>query len=460
MRLRAAGVLCIVLSCMALCCAAVRAASAPNDRVWLLASDIHLNPFNDSPYPILFGTDTNPALFKSALATMKREVPNPSVVLLPGDFFVHNFPKVAHRNRPSQSADSTGIDTMRTIVRLFEQTYPNAQFVIAMGNNDAPCGDYRVDVKDPFIAAVARLWAPLIDRHNAAPQFASSFVRGGYYTATLPVRGVRMVVLNTVLFSSQYRGTCGGGGNAGKNELTWLNETLRDTPSGTSNIVMMHIPPGFDTFSTETTRGFVPWAFLKPRDNIALINELSNPADHVAYAIAGHMHRFDFRIANGVPIVVFGSISPVYRNNPAFYALHVAADGSLADIDAYAYDEWTQQWTPGRSFNRTWNVDRIDAASLGQIHARLENNPALRRAWDRASSGWPSNPNIMWAVWGRFWRVPWCAQTVLGSGFAQCAHIEHRVAFLVALVIAAIVILLTFVIIVIVRSLKRSRHSV
>jgi hypothetical protein len=102
----------------------------------------------------------------------------------------------------------------------------------------------------------------------------------------------------------------------------------------------------------------------------------------------------------------------------------------------------------------------MDAAALGQIHARLEHDPALRRAWDRASSGWPSNPNIMWAVWGRFWRVPWCAQTVLGSGFAQCAHIEHRVAFLVALVIAAIVILLTFVIIVIVRSLKRSRHSV
>jgi hypothetical protein len=428
--------------------------------VWLIASDIHLNPFNDAPYPVLFGTDTNLALFKSALQTMKRDVPNPGVILLPGDFFVHNFPRVARRARPGQSAEATGIETMRAIAHAFARVYPNAQYAIAMGNNDAPCGDYRVDVKDPFIGAVARIWAPLIDKHNSAPNFIASFERGGYYTVTLPVHGVRMVVLNTVLFSSQYRGTCGGGGNAAKNEMTWLNETLRAAPAGTRNIVMMHIPPGFDTFSTETTRGFVPWAFLQSRYNAALVSALSNPADRVPYAIAGHMHRFDFRIVDGVPLVVFGSISPVYRNNPAFYAMRVGSDGSLDDIDAYAFDEWTQTWTPARSFDHEWSVGRIDAASLGQIHARLESDPNLRSAWDRASSGWPSNPHIMWAVWGRFWRVPWCAQTVLGAGFAQCAHIEHRVAFLVTVVIAVVVVVLALVIIVIVRSLKRSESRV
>jgi hypothetical protein len=460
MRFRAAVVLCVVLACVAAWCAVANAANAPNDRVWLVASDIHLNPFNDAPYPVLFGTDTNLVLFRSALQTMKREVPNPALVVLPGDFFVHNFPKIAHRNRPEQTPETTGIETMRSIAHLLAQAYPNAQFAIAMGNNDAPCGDYRVDVKDPFIAAVARIWAPLVDRHNAAPGFTASFVRGGYYTVALPVRGMRMVVLNTVLFSSQFRGTCGGGGNAAKNEMTWMNATLRATPANVRNVVMMHIPPGFDTFSTETVRGFVPWAFLQSRYNSSLIDALSNPSNRVAYALAGHMHRFDFRIVDGVPLVVFGSISPVYRNNPAFYAMHVTPDGSLADIDAYAFDEWTQAWTPARSFDRAWNVDRIDAVSLGRIHARLEGDPALRSAWDRASSGWPSNPHIMWAVWGRFWRVPWCAQTVLAGGFAQCAHIEHRFAFLVTAIVAAVVVVLACVIIVIVRSLKRSRHRV
>jgi len=84
-------------------------------------------------------------------------------------------------------------------------------------------------------------------------------------------------------------------------------------------------------------------------------------------------------------------------------------------------------------------VDRIDAPNLRRVHARLESDPAMRRAWDAASSAWPSNPNVMWEMWGAAnWRIPWCAQTELGAGFERCAGIEDRANLLRGAPIAAV----------------------
>jgi sphingomyelin phosphodiesterase acid-like 3 len=408
-------------------CGWVEAAEAT--QTWLVVSDIHLDPFNRSSYPSLPGRDTNLALFSSALAEMRRDVPNPSMVLLPGDFLVHNFPAVARRDESGASVNGAGLNAMRFIEAAFARAYPHARFAIALGNNDAPCGDYHSDIGDDYLASLTRLWAPLIDRQGAAPTFASTFSHGGYYTVALPIAGFRLVVLNTILFSSEFKGACTGRATGGaREELEWTKATLQATPAGLRNVVMMHIPPGYDAVSTQATKGFVPWAFLNANDNAALIAALTDERDRVAYAFAGHTHRFDFRLIGDVPMLLFGSISPIYSNNPAFYAVRVRSDGLLRDIDVYTYDEWSGVWTPRRSFDRTWSVERIDAPALNRIHERLAVEPAMRQRWDLASNGWPSNPDGAWATWGRWWRISWCAQTVLQSGFARCAGIERRVA--------------------------------
>jgi Calcineurin-like phosphoesterase len=413
----------------------------------LVVSDIHLDPYNHWSDPSLPGRDTNVALFDDALRQMRHDVPNPAVVLLPGDFFVHNFPAVVRRRGSRGSVNAAGLQTMRFIAAAFGQTYPRARFAIALGNNDAPCGDYRANVEDDYLASVARIWAPLIDREGAAPGFERAFSRAGYYTTALPLKGLRLVVLNTILFSSQFKGSCTRAPDRAADELSWMSATLEARPPGTRNIVMMHVPPGYDAFSTELTKGFIPWAFLQPDDNAALVAALSAKRNRVAYAFAGHTHRFDFRLVGDVPMLVFGSLSPVYRNNPSFYAVEVGTDGSLRDIVAYAYDDWNGEWIGGHSFDRTWNADRIDTATLEHIHQRLATDPAMRHAWDLASSGWPSSSNGAYLTWGRLWRASWCAQTVMQSGFAQCAQIERRVILgrlLVVLVIACVVAVLAF----------------
>jgi hypothetical protein len=408
-------------------------------QVWLAASDIHLDAYARSARPSPVGQDANPALLASALAAMRRAVPNPTLVLIPGDFLMHEFARRVRAHSAALAPDDAGIATMRVIASAFERTFPHAEFAIAMGNNDAPCGDYRSAANSAYLASVARIWEPLVNRGGAAPDFAASFGRYGHYTSAVPGLRLRLVVLNAIPFSIEYAGTCAGdAAHAAAREAAWLQSTLSRSPPDERNVIMMHIPPGFDAFATQYVHGFLAWPYLKPAYSAWLASVLRASANHVAYAIAGHAHRFDFRLDGSVPIVVLGSISPIYGNNPAFYRVRVGADGALRDIDTFAYDEATAAWLPGRSFARTWGVDAIDAPSLARIHARLAADAAMRRQWNAQANGWPSDV-VRRGIWGRWWRISWCAQTTLTAGFQACAGIERRVALArLALVVAAL----------------------
>lgn len=412
------------------------AASSSGAQVWLALSDIHLDLFDRSPTPSSYDADPNLALFESALARMKRAEPNPAVVLLPGDFLMHDFR--GHLRPGEGPAEEAQIRTMRWIAGAFAQAFPKAQFAIAIGNNDAPCGDYRSADGSAYLRRVAAIWAPLVDRRGASPAFASSFARGGYYTAALPIHGLRLVVLNTVPFSSQYRGNCGfSEPHAASQQLNWLQATLRATPSNSRTVVMMHIPPGFDAFSTEYVHGFLAWPYLKSQYTQQLADALSSPRSRIAYAIAGHAHRFDFRLAGNVPIVVLGALSALFANNPTFYALKVAPDGSLRDMDLYAFDERSASWEPPRSFDRLWHVAAIDGDALDRLHRQLAESAGLRARWDAQSIGWVADPSLR-GTWNRgTWRVAWCAQRVPTPDFATCAGIATRVWILPILLAAA-----------------------
>jgi sphingomyelin phosphodiesterase acid-like 3 len=419
------------------------APSRADAQTWLAISDIHLDPFDRSSRPSRFTFDSNAALLRSAIDRMKRAVPDPAVILIPGDFLVHHFADRVRGSGTRATPDQAGLLTMQLIASSFARAFPKAQFAIALGNNDSPCGDYRSADGSPYLARVARIWAPLVDRNHSAPDFAASFARGAHYTQTLPVAGLRLVVPNSLLFSQEYRGNCGAPGTDPANELGWLRRALRNTRPGDRNVIMMHIPPGFDPFSTQYVKGFLAWPFLRARYDRSFTGILEANVGRIAYAIAGHAHRFDFRLAGEVPIVVLGSLSPVLRNNPAFYTLRVASDGSLGDIGVHTFDEPLQKWLPGRSFDAVWGTTRIDAASLARLHGRLGADPALRRAWGAQSAGWPDTEGTRAGAWGtHWWRVQWCAQTSLGPQYAACAQIQGRVRLLRILLIASVVALI------------------
>ncbi len=422
-------------------------AAEPRSAPWLVVSDLHYSPFLHGDRPSRFGYDTNDALFDSLLAQLKASDPNAPVVILAGDFLAHGFP------RAKASA------TMAYIAERFDHTFPHAQFVITLGNNDSDCGDYEATLDGPFLRDVANAWQPLVDRHGAAPDFVRTFSHDGGYVATLPRENLRAVAVNDVYDTARYRDPCGGGDPAATS-IGDLDRTLQSGPSNDRTWLVTHVPPGIDAYSTShlAHRLFVV-PFMRPGAREALVRAIGNARDHVSLVITGHVHHFSFRLsdashpAHDVPILVAPSVSPIFGNSPGYLTLAVDADGAVRDVAETSYLDGRWQRIGDLASE---GVARFTAPELAAYHARLERNRTLADRFVRLYMGgaWPE-------ISPKTYRVYWCAATALGVTEAQrCMSSGGFGVFtgraLVALAILALVI--GCVAVAIVRAVRRRRR--
>ncbi|HET9096633.1 MAG TPA: metallophosphoesterase [Candidatus Baltobacteraceae bacterium] len=384
-------------------------------RHWLLATDLHVEPGRGRALPAAYARDTNWALLDSTVAQMRKADPAPQVVVLSGDFLAHHFA----RSVPLAER------TMARIARTFDAAFPHAQFVIVPGNNDDPCGDYRATPGSAYFRYFAHLWAPLVDRNGAAPDFERSFGEYGWYTARLP-GGLRAIALDSVYWSVVYRRCANYHPDAPQRELRWFAQSLEGLPRGTRALVVMHIPPGVDPHSTLITHRLLIVPFLSEDVSREITRIFSEHAQAIGFVIAGHTHRDDFRLFGGVPMLLAPSVSPVYENNPAFLRLDLASGGVLQDYRPFFYDEWSGRWRAGQSFDQTFGVKAFSAADLATIHARLAADPELRARWARMFMSQSGDRDINSGTW----RTYWCAQNELAAGFVGCAGLGRRVELL------------------------------
>ena len=374
---------------------------------WLVISDVHYDPFARNREPSPLSKDTNGALLDSLLTELKRAYPAPPVVFITGDFLAHNF-------RASAAAS-----TMKYLAGRFDRTYPNAQFVMVVGNNDSDCGDYELQLGGAFLHAVALAWEPLVNRHGAAPGFVASFSRDGGYTATLPRPGLRAVALNDVYDSIRYRDACGGHTNPAATSLSQLSSELRGGQSSGKNWIVTHVPPGIDAFSTaHLAHRFLIVPFMRSGAHERLVTTINDPRNRVALVLAGHTHKFSYRLsaagsAYDVPMLLAPSVSPIFLNSPSFLALDVGPTGEIGNIAETSYVDGRWQRIGDLA---SLGVARFDVRSLEGLQQRLARDADLRIRFATLYSGagvrdiTPEN-----------WQTYWCAATELTtSGFGRC----------------------------------------
>ena len=156
---------------------------------------------------------------------------------------------------------------------------------------------------------------------------------------------------------------------------------------------------------------------MRPHAGDALAALALDPRDRVALAIAGHTHKFGYRlIASGaarVPMLLVPSVSPIFYNGPSFLEVPVDSDGALGDVTEFSYVDGAWQRLGDLA---SLGVPRFTAPALEALQGKLADDATLRTAFSFLYSG-GGPPEIT----QRNWRSYWCAATNLStSAYESC----------------------------------------
>jgi sphingomyelin phosphodiesterase acid-like 3 len=241
----------------------------------------------------LLGKDANYGILKSALANMKRRLPNPAFIVIAGDFIWHGA-------KPKDSILKK--KTLQFIAQLFKDNFPTVTLIPAMGNNDTYGNDYELqDAK--FLNDFADAWSP------ALPKSATAELKSqGYYTVKKDK--VKFIVINgaSLAYGSQYQEQADA-------QLTWLQTALANPE--TKNVwIISHIPVGLNGYNNKNM-----WNV----DNAqTYVNSVVANSAKVKFGIASHTHLNEFKVfydKSGKPVTymrVVPSICSNHYNNPSF----------------------------------------------------------------------------------------------------------------------------------------------
>lgn len=404
---------------------------------FLVISDIHFNPMGQlsksqfqtlhdlpadqwgnfliqlAPQPNGLGQDSNYALMTSALDAAQKRLPEPAFVLYPGDFLAHDWQATYDKLAPQTIAENPEAfrqftnKALMVISAEFEKRFPRTPILATLGNDDSYCGDYWIQPGGSFLKAFAETWRPRLGDPATQASFDETFPRLGAYRADLPgFAQDRLLVLNSVLWSGSYCCAYHAPGNQnccecsnpgtqpGRELMAWFKQELAQAKLDGKRIwLLMHVPPGLDSYVEEKSSGKSKAAEMWTDEFItrylALIDEYRDIL-HVSFT--GHTHMDDYRIdqIDGEPVLlhkISPAVSPIFGNNAAFQVFHTADDSSLithwechmlnlASLPKAPLPAWRQEYDS----RRTYGLEEVTARSMTALLQKMRANPTEEHA--------------------------------------------------------------------------------
>jgi sphingomyelin phosphodiesterase acid-like 3 len=396
----------------------------------LLVSDFHFNPLADpaladqlvqapvaqwdaifatstvtaySPY----GTDTNFLLLQSALAEMQARAPHPDVVLITGDFLVHQLQRIfdASVTAPTQEGYVAFADKTEQYLALkLAGTFPDAQLVPTLGDWDTT-GAITGYPDAAFIAAFASTWTAAVNRLGGAPGIQDTFAAGGYFSTDFPVDpGGRLVVLYTQPWAAECASGCGtDAGSPGAIELAWLASQLDDARRRGQRVWLLgHIPPGVGATATaqNTAQGGACPGAIVPYYADAYATQLQalyrEYRGTIAFGFFAHEHSDDFRLLrDSVGSPIFGmklvpSIAPLHGNAPAFVVIaYDPAAGAMTDATTFRLTNLAAAtttapgaWEEEYGFDQAYGQSAFDTTGVAGAVTGIQTDAAARATYE------------------------------------------------------------------------------
>lgn len=362
------------------------------------------------------GNDTNYALMVSTLAAAAKSFPDAPFVLYSGDFLGHNWQRQYDALAPRTLEDDPDAyhaftkKALRLIASEFQSHFPNSVILPTLGNEDAFCSDYWIQPNGHFLEAFADIWKPLLKDTIDRSEFVASFNAHGCYVADLPAfSNHKLIVLNSLLWSDSYcdeynspiknKTNCcdcsDAGTTPGEAQFTWFEEQLLSAQKNGKKVwLLMHIPPGLDSYTEEQSGGRNAAAHFWSVDfTDRYLKLLDQYREVIQLSFAGHTHKDDYRIdsPNGSPALltkIIPSVSPIFGNNPAFQVFQV-------DVETDELTNWkthflglkfadnkkpTRQWAIEYDAHEAYGLDNFNAETITNLFEIMRKHPSDSQA--------------------------------------------------------------------------------
>eukprot|EP01095_Lingulamoeba_sp_RSL-Kostka_P012291 TRINITY_DN483_c3_g1_i1.p1 TRINITY_DN483_c3_g1~~TRINITY_DN483_c3_g1_i1.p1 ORF type:complete len:447 (-),score=88.84 TRINITY_DN483_c3_g1_i1:675-2015(-) len=309
-----------------------------NDQLtFFQLSDVHLNPYYDgnapasgyckqsnvksyeanldSNYPFgKYNCDTPFILLNNTLQQMKDINPNPTMIVLNGDYVGHAM--------PSKNVSWEVIQVASNTINTY---FPNTLVIPALGNNDFTSDyHYPLDTNTEWLNNLSFFWKSL---NWLTDDQQNTFIYGGYYSTDIPNFPYRIITLNTLLYSQSYVATNDTSVTKPTNpddlpedpydQFQWLKTELEDSKQQNKKAILSyHIPPGIDAYSA------LSYYYDKYQSQFESI--VKEYKDTIYLQFGAHSHADEYMIMwddNNSPIssiLLNPSLSPVFDNNPSF----------------------------------------------------------------------------------------------------------------------------------------------
>jgi len=426
-ELRRAAACLVALLALAVAGARDESRAAGERGTFLHVSDIHLDPFATAgvarellfrgvdqwrarllrePEQAMagFGEDTNFPLLDSSAAALRAAAPEADFTIFTGDLLAHDFEAKAAKafgvDERSAEVEAFAVATTNFVTRTLGRAIPGRPVIIALGNNDSACGDYRIVPGGPYLAATRATMRELLGNLEVDPDFDRTWLAGGYYGVRHPSRpGITILVINDILWSHDYRDACGADGlAAGKAMLEWLRARLHHhRRTGGKVWLVHHIPIGYDAYGTTKVADkrcpARPVPFLRQpfaRDFTELIRDHGAIIDA---GFSGHIHFDDFRLLKsrrGEPVAaekIAPGISPIFGQNPGFHVFtYDRLTGRPTDYSTHYLANLANglkardaRWEKEYSFTRRYGQRRYGPAEIDTVWRRLQRKGATQR---------------------------------------------------------------------------------
>jgi sphingomyelin phosphodiesterase acid-like 3 len=403
--------------------------SAEGSGTFAVITDLHFDPFDPpqlaaalvasapAAWPAILasandqamsrtGEDTNHALLASSLAIFAKAAASADFALVPGDLLAHGFEEKAAKALgvalTSQAVADMAVKTTIFVGDALAGALGGKPAIIALGNNDSHCGDYRIEPGGSYLAATREAVRRLAGAGHLEPDFDETYAAGGYYAMRHPtVADMLIVVLNDVLWSTKYRDACGTDGFAAAQAMfDWLRDRLaRQRAAGGRVWIVHHIPWGIDAYSTVDAKAsscpakVVP--FLKEPFASEFLALLAEYRDMLQASFSGHTHFDDYRLLIDARGTVIGldkvtpAISPVFGQNPGFQ-LFTYDRGSGAPRD---FSTWylanpgaaprAADWQLEYTFTKAYGQPAYSRDTVNTVWMAMSNDRAVQDTYRR-----------------------------------------------------------------------------